>query len=112
MRGRIVKKDALIIGDRILCLIGSAAGLDYLEFSRDNCEYIHDFLSKNISRYGVIIVSRDVITSCKDVDRFLEKLSEEILSVVIDTPRTMEKVDVRKHYEEIIRRYIGLRITL
>ncbi|RLG84728.1 MAG: hypothetical protein DRO40_00070 [Thermoprotei archaeon] len=112
MKTRITRKDILIIGDRLLCLIGSAAGTDYIEFSGTNCKDVHDFLNKNATKYGVIIVSRETITSCKDVNTLLKNLPENILSIIIDTPRTMEKLDVKKHYEDIIRKYIGLKITL
>ena len=112
MRTRIIRKDVLVIGDRILCLIGSAAGLDYLEFSGTNCKDVYDFLNKNAMNYGVIIISREAISLCRDINTFLKNLPENILSIIIDTPRTMERIDVKKHYEDIIRRYIGLKVTL
>lgn len=112
MKTRIARKNVLIIGDRVLCLIGSAAGLDYFEFSGENCEDAYDFLSKNIMNYGVIIVSRETITLCKNINMLLKNLPENILSIIIDTPRTMEKVDIRKYYEDVVRKYIGLKITL
>ncbi len=102
----------VIIGDRILCLIGLAAGVDCIEYYGVNCSDVKDSFEKNIDKYGVTVVSRDVYSECRELREVLERISNDILVVVIDTKKAVEEIDVRKYYEDKIRKYIGLKVTL
>ncbi|RLG81298.1 MAG: hypothetical protein DRO13_01560 [Thermoprotei archaeon] len=103
------EKNIVIIGDVITCLIGVAAGLDHLVF-RENCKDIDDFISENIDRYGVFIVTREVANACRES---MDKLEEAgVLAIVIESPRIAKEVEPRKFYEGLIAKFIGMGISL
>jgi hypothetical protein len=103
-------KSVLIIGDPFLGLIGAAAGIDYYIFD-DNCDSIVDFLKDKINRYGTIIILRRISEKCNNLREFLSQHSE-VLVIMIDSPIETSKIDPKKYYEELMTKYIGLRIGL
>lgn len=100
------ERKILVIGDSSFCLIGAAAGTDYFVFRGDCSE-----LSKAVSDdYGIYIVLRDVYSNCRSIVD--ELMRRDVLVIVVDSPKIMKEVDPKKHYEELIAKYIGIRINL
>ncbi|NPA98784.1 MAG: hypothetical protein GXO43_05330 [Crenarchaeota archaeon] len=105
------EKKVLVIGDPFLCLIGAAAGADYLEFT-GKCDDVEEIISKKHSEYGVIILSRTTTDKCgKTIDEFKERYSN-ILFITVESPKILAEIDPKKYYEEMIRKYIGLKISI
>ena len=103
------EKKILVIGDVNLCIIGAAAGTDYIVF-RGECDEIRDFIRSNVEEYGVYIVTRDAHDKCKEVFDELEELG--VLKIVIDSPKIMKEIDPRKYYEELMAKFVGMKISL
>jgi hypothetical protein len=103
-------KNLLIIGDPYLGLIGAAAGIEYYIFNGE-CNDIVDFLKDKINRYGTIIILRRISEKCDMLRKFLSQHSE-VLVIMIDSPIETSKIDPKKYYEELMTKYIGLRIGL
>ncbi len=103
------EKKVLIIGDPALCLIGAAAGTDYFIF-RNNCDELFSFLKKETEAHGVYIVLRNIIESCRGL--YEELMGRDALTVVIDSPETLEKIDPREYYEKLLIKYVGMKISL
>jgi len=104
------EKKILVIGDPYLCLIAVAAGTDYLEY-KDTCKEIDEYLRKNISKYGAVIITHSVSENCPDILNLLKK-QEDLLVVTVAPPRELEKIDPKKYYEKLVTEYIGLKISL
>jgi len=103
------EKNVLVIGDSTLCLIGVAGGADIYIFKND-CDSLGEYLSKNIDKYGVYIVSRDVYEKCVVVKNTLDQANA--LTIVIDPPKALEKIDPKKYYEELIVKFVGMKVSL
>ncbi len=103
------EKKIIVIGDSSICLIGVAAGTDYFVF-RNDCKELHEFLRENSEEYGVFIVSRNIVNKCKEVNDFLNTL--KALTVIIDPPKVMKEIDPKKYYEELVTRFVGMKVSL
>lgn len=104
------EKKILVIGDPYLCLIAAAAGTDYLEY-KGTCREINEYLRKNICKYGVVIITHNVLENCQDILNLLKK-QDDLLVVAIALPQELKKIDPKKYYEKLITEYIGLKISL
>lgn len=103
------EKEIIVIGDVNLCIIGVAAGTDYYVF-REDCNDLSTFINEKINDYGVYIVSREVYNKCNNL---FKQLSEKgYLVIVIDPPKILRKIEPKKYYEEMITRFIGMKIEL
>lgn len=105
----IKEEKILVIGDSAICLIGAAAGSDFYIF-RNNCEELLNYIRENIGVYGIYIVSRNVIDKCKNISSELNKL--DALVVIIDSPETLRKIKPKEYYEELMMKYVGMKINL
>ncbi len=105
------ERKVLVIGDPFLCLIGAAAGTDYLEFT-GKCGEIEELMSKNHGEYGVVILSRTADEKCHNVFEQLKERYNDVLFIIVETPRVLAEIDPKKYYEEMIRKYIGLKISI
>ena len=110
MSGLPAIKKALLIGDPYLCLIAAASGIDYFVFD-GNCEKLIEYIREKIDDYRLLIVLRPIIKKCEELNDLLKE-HREILSIIIDSPKVLEKIDPKKHYEEIITKYIGLKFEI
>ncbi len=103
------EKKILVIGDINLCIIGAAAGTDYYVF-RGECSELSTYVDEHLGEYGVYIITRDVYNECREE---LKKVLEgEYLSIIVDPPKIMKEIDPKKYYEELITRFVGMKISL
>jgi len=101
------EKRVMVIGDPYLCLIAAAAGAGYTVY-RGSCDELAGVVESE--EYGVYIVLREVYRVCKKVlDKLFEK---DALVVIVDSPKVMKEVDPKKYYEDLVAKYIGMRISL
>ncbi|MEM1742330.1 MAG: hypothetical protein QXX35_04700 [Desulfurococcaceae archaeon] len=101
------EKKIIVIGDPGLCLIGGAAGVDYFIY-RGDCSELNNAITSE--EYSVYIILRDIYTKCKNtIDDLLKR---DVLVILIDSPKIMKEIDPKKYYEELIAKYIGIRINL
>ncbi|MET1159935.1 MAG: hypothetical protein ABWW65_03150 [Thermoprotei archaeon] len=108
MSTRPIEKPILVIGDINLSVIGVAAGTDYYVF-RGKCSELNNYLgSERVSKYGVFIIARNVFEKCKEMFKNIE--SADALVIIVDQPQALKKVDPKKYYEELIAKFIGMRI--
>lgn len=105
----IKERKVLVVGDPAICLIGAAAGCDYYIF-RNDCKDLLNYIKERADAYGVYIISRNTINKCKDINLELSKL--DALVVIIDSPETLRKIDPKKYYEELMTKYVGMKINL
>ena len=103
------EKKIVVIGDAILCLIGAAAGADYYVFKED-CSELENFLEERIDEYGVLIIGRNVVDKCRVLyDRLMRT---DVLTIVVDPPKVMREIDPKKYYEDLITKFVGMKISL
>jgi len=101
------EKKVIVIGDTGFSLIGAAAGTDYYIF-RNDCSELDNVLTSE--DYGVYIILRDVYNKCS---KYFKQLYERnVLVVVVDPPKVMKEIKPKEYYEELIAKYIGLKISL
>jgi len=105
-----IMKKALLVGDPYLCLVAAAAGIDYFVFD-NNCERLVEYIRGKIDDYRLLIVLRPILKECSELSKLLEE-HREILPIIIDPPKELEKIDPKKHYEEMITKYIGLKFEV
>lgn len=101
------ERGVIVVGDASFCLIGAAAGASYFIF-REDCGELARLISSE--DYGVYIVLREVISKCRGV--LSELLNKDALVVVVDSPKAMKEVDPKKYYEDLIAKYVGIRVSL
>ncbi|OYT40887.1 MAG: hypothetical protein B6U89_00660 [Desulfurococcales archaeon ex4484_58] len=99
----------LVIGDANLCIIGAAAGTDYYVF-RGECRDLSTYIDEHLNDYGVYIVARDVYNRCENELRKI--LESEYLLIIIDPPKIMKEIDPKKYYEELVTKFVGMKISL
>ncbi|MCS7128230.1 MAG: hypothetical protein N3E36_03520 [Sulfolobales archaeon] len=107
-----VEKRILLIGDKVMCLMGAAAGIDSIEYLGGNCREIEEFLKSEWSKYGVMILVKNVVDECSSLRKFLSELPEEVLVTIVEHPKLIAEADPRKYYEELLKKYIGLLVQL
>ncbi|MEM1532849.1 MAG: hypothetical protein QXV30_06805 [Desulfurococcaceae archaeon] len=107
-----VEKRILLIGDKVMCLMSAAAGIDSIEYLGSNCKEIEELLRSEWSKYGVMILVKNAVDECSNLRKFLNELPEEVLVTIIEHPKLIAEADPRKYYEELLKKYIGLLVQL
>lgn len=106
---RIRRKEVLFIGGPIIKVLGLSCGALVVEVDPEKCEVPTNFRDM-VYNSGVIVVEEDVYNKCSNVKELLDQVEESCLIVKLPHPRKI--VEPRKYYEELLRKIIGLRISL
>ncbi len=106
---RLKYKNVLFIGDPILKIMGLACGAKVIEVHPDTCETPPD-IEKILADTGVVVIDERVYDRCGKLKNLLDSLEESILIVKIPPPDKL--IEPKKYYEELIRKAIGLKISL
>jgi hypothetical protein len=103
------EKKILVVGDPVLGLIGVAAGADALIY-RNNCEELVSELKKSIQNYNVLIYFRNIEDDCKNFRDFIPSLKEMVLTIPLDHPKEVGKIEVAEYYKSLVKKYLGISI--
>ncbi|MEM0317347.1 MAG: hypothetical protein QXO97_05100 [Candidatus Nezhaarchaeales archaeon] len=104
--GRIV-----VIGDEILALVASAAGIESYTF-KGNCSELYNWLTNNVPSYDVIIYLDDVADKCTKIKKILAEYAKEKMVMELEHPLKKEFVDPKKLYKEFACRVLGFEVEL
>lgn len=104
--GRII-----VIGDEVMALVASAAGLESYIF-KGNCAELYDWLVNNASSYDVLIYLDDVASKCAKVKKLLAEYAKEKTVMELEHPLKKELADPRKLYKELASRILGIEVEL
>ncbi|WFO75523.1 hypothetical protein J4526_01085 [Desulfurococcaceae archaeon MEX13E-LK6-19] len=110
MTAPLQRKKILVLGDKILALIGSAANASSYVIDTDKCTYPQE-LDEHIEEYGVIIVDEDIYNKCSNIKALVDKVFEKALVIVLQSPKKIGEIDYKKYYEEFVSKTIGLKIS-
>ena len=105
----IKRRNIIFIGGSIIKIIGLSTGSMVIEVQPDTCSLPQDF-EKYIADAGVIVVEEEIYNKCSNVKNVLERIKESAL--VITLPHPWRVIEPKKYYEELLRKIIGLRISL
>lgn len=104
--GRVV-----IIGDEVLALVASAAGLESYTF-KGNCAELYDWLVNNASSYDVLVYLDEIANKCAKVRKLLAEYAKEKTVMELEHPLKKEFTDPKKLYKEVARKILGIGIEL
>ncbi len=111
---KIEHKELLFIGDDLLRIFASTTRSDYIDGSIACEDIIKEVEELNRSKnYALVVMNTFVYKKCSDLREFFNK--RNILVVTIPSIPELKKVkkeDIEKYYEDIIRKYIGLKVRL
>lgn len=101
----------VVIGDEVMALVASAAGLESYVFN-GNCTELYDWLVDNASSYDVLIYLDDVVSKCAKVKNLLSEYAKEKIVMVLEHPLRGKLIDPRKPYKELANRILGIEVEL
>jgi len=105
----------LFVGDRILNLLASSIGGDYLCVEERECSSIVEYIRGSIERYSIVIVSSEYIRKCRELERVFRELRGKLFVIEIPGIEDIKRIsedDIREYYEKLVRKYVGVRISL
>ncbi len=108
-------RKVLCIGDRLLNMICSTIGTDYINVEEEQCSSIVEKLEKKVLDYGVIIVLDDFLKNCRELKKLLDSFRGRLFIITLPGFRRVARIsdeEVKEYYEELVRRYVGVRVSL
>uniref|UniRef100_A0A7C2BLJ7 V-type ATP synthase subunit F n=1 Tax=Thermosphaera aggregans TaxID=54254 RepID=A0A7C2BLJ7_9CREN len=103
------EKKILVVGDPVLGLIGVAAGADAIIY-KNNCEELVGELKRIIEHYNVLIYFRSIEDDCRSLRDLMPSLKERVLTIPLDHPKEVGRVDVAEYYKSLVKKYLGISI--